>query len=74
MAIYSVDGEFVCSSGGVYLIGAYESEKACRMAFKTPDSVLLRIWESKRESNGIVPEDVCITEEDLIAAKEASNE
>jgi hypothetical protein len=69
MAIYEVDGQFVCSSGGSYLVGVYETARACRMAFKTPDAVLYQIWETKMGPDGTAPEGACITEDDLRAAK-----
>ena len=35
------------------------------MAFKTPDAALWQLWEAKRGPDGIVPDDVLITEDEL---------
>lgn len=69
MAIYSSEGGYSCSSGGTWIPGVYESAKACRMAFKLPDSALWELWSSKMIEDGSVPDGVYITESDLRAVR-----
>lgn len=44
--IREVEGEFVISSGGVWLPGCYESERAARYAFRFPNATLRRLQET----------------------------
>ncbi|MDB6151482.1 MAG: hypothetical protein JWQ44_2930 [Chthoniobacter sp.] len=69
MAIHETDDGFVCSSCGSYIVGVYESRRACNMAFRTPDYLLSAIWKTKFGPDGTVPLGVYITEDDLRKAK-----
>lgn len=48
MAIYKVDDRYVISSKQMWLPGNYACERAAKLAFKLPDSVLVKF-------NGPIP-------------------
>jgi len=53
MAIYQVHDVWVCSSGGCYLPGEYESATACRIAFRLTDSDLWDLWNPTKTDGPI---------------------
>jgi hypothetical protein len=54
MAIYEVDGAWVCASGGMYLPGSYATRKACNIAFRKDAVALSGLWESLRDEDGCI--------------------
>lgn len=64
--IQKVDDGYVISSRGTWLPGVYESEKAARVAFRLPDSVLASLQEQANLDEG--GKGGVITHRDVIAA------
>ena len=54
MAIFKVkEGTYVIGSGGVWLPGIYESERAARYAFRFPDDQLRKLQDKINEKEPI---------------------
>ena len=65
MAIYEVDGAYVCSAYQCYLPGSYQTRKAANLAFRVGPIALSRAWEAKRDSDGTILDD--FTEDEVRA-------
>jgi hypothetical protein len=66
MAEYQLDhGGWVCSSGGTWMDGCYETQRACRIAYRKRPEYISKLWKSKRGPDGIIPQEVNLTEEEL---------
>jgi len=65
MAIYEVNGSYVCSAYECYLPGSYQTRHAANLAFRVDPSVLSTAWESKRDSKGVIHDE--FTEDDVRA-------
>lgn len=69
MAIYQVDGGFVCSAYHCWLPGVYESPIAGRLAYRVTPAGLAALWEAKFLEHGTpLPDSVCFTADELRSA------
>ena len=48
------DGSYVISSGGMWLSGAYEDERAAKYAFRFNDADLRNLQEEKNKTTSII--------------------
>jgi hypothetical protein len=74
MAIHKIEAKdgrsecYVIASGGLWLPGAYESERAARYAFRFPNETLVKLRDAAIARGG----DRVITMDDLRAERAAS--